>query len=214
MENINPAQILNYGVIGLGFLLAFLAYRLLSKEQQLKEPRKNILKAVNVFMGFSIVLCLIGIGSESIKYLVPTTTPSTPETAVDTTKASIKLLSARPNRTTVGGSATSIKAIKNTLENSILPKLIESCFDEKTGQEYFGKVNALIYQGSDGYANNVSIEETNTDDRHYTCIRDIFRGTQFPDPTDKPEDVINGETGKKMLSKPSYWLTVKFQIRK
>lgn len=91
MENINPVQILNYGVIGLGFLLAFLAYKLLSKEQQLKEPRKNILKAVYVFMGFSIVLCLIGIGSESIKYYVPTETPYKSGISNDTTKASITL---------------------------------------------------------------------------------------------------------------------------
>ncbi len=39
MENLNIVEILQVGVIGLGFLLAFMAYRLLSQEMKLKEPR-------------------------------------------------------------------------------------------------------------------------------------------------------------------------------
>ncbi len=65
--NINPYEILSYGVIGLGFLLALFSYRLLTKEQKRDEPRNNILKAINIYMVFSIVLCIVGIVAEVVK---------------------------------------------------------------------------------------------------------------------------------------------------
>lgn len=65
MGNFEVSNILGYGVIGLGFLLAYLSYRLLTKEQNRKgDPRKGILTATYFFMGFSIVLCVIGFFSE------------------------------------------------------------------------------------------------------------------------------------------------------
>jgi len=67
--NIDPTNILSYGVIGLGFLLAFLAYRLSSKEQERVEPRRSILVTIHVFMIFSIILCMIGFGSEYVRRL-------------------------------------------------------------------------------------------------------------------------------------------------
>ena len=67
MNQINPYQILSYGVIGLGFLLAVLAYRLLSNEQRRDRPRSDILRAANIFMAFSVVLCAIGVGSEWLR---------------------------------------------------------------------------------------------------------------------------------------------------
>lgn len=56
--------ILQIGVIGLGFLLAVLAYNLLTKEQKQNTPRSDILKSIYVFMSFSVVLCVIGIVSQ------------------------------------------------------------------------------------------------------------------------------------------------------
>ncbi len=67
MGNLDAYNILSYGVIGLGFLLAFLAYRLLGREQQNTEPRRSILVAIHVFMIFSVVLCIIGFGSEYLR---------------------------------------------------------------------------------------------------------------------------------------------------
>lgn len=66
-ETLNAFEILSYGVIGLGFLLAVLAYILLLKEQKLAEPRQSMLNAINRFMLFSVVLCSIGIVSELLK---------------------------------------------------------------------------------------------------------------------------------------------------
>ncbi|MFQ5770843.1 MAG: hypothetical protein ACE5HX_09925, partial [bacterium] len=60
----NVVEILGYGVIGLGFLLAFLAYRLLGKEQNKDKPRPALIRAIYVFMAFSVVLSLIGFASE------------------------------------------------------------------------------------------------------------------------------------------------------
>ncbi len=65
--NVDPYQILSYGVIGLGFLLAFLAYRLLTREQQRDEPRPSMVRAIYTFMAFSLFLCVIGFGSEFSK---------------------------------------------------------------------------------------------------------------------------------------------------
>lgn len=66
-ETLNAFEILSYGVIGLGFLLAVLAYMLLLKEQKLKDPRASMLNAINRFMLFSVFLCSIGIVSEIVK---------------------------------------------------------------------------------------------------------------------------------------------------
>ena len=64
--NMDVLKILQIGVIGLGFLLAVLAYHLLTKEQKQDTPRSDILKSIYVFMSFSVVLCVIGIVSQVI----------------------------------------------------------------------------------------------------------------------------------------------------
>ncbi|HQU32164.1 MAG: hypothetical protein HRU72_05620 [Planctomycetia bacterium] len=60
-------RILSYGTVGLGFLLALLAFRLLSGEQKQKSPRVAILRATYAFMAFSLILCVIGLASDLIK---------------------------------------------------------------------------------------------------------------------------------------------------
>ena len=61
---IDPTAILSYGVIGLGFLLALLAYLLLLREQRAKQPRPSILVAINRFMIFAVALAGLGLTSE------------------------------------------------------------------------------------------------------------------------------------------------------
>jgi hypothetical protein len=61
----NVVDILQAGVIGLGFLLALLAYHLLTKEQKQETPRSGIINSIYVFMFFSVVLCVIGIFSQT-----------------------------------------------------------------------------------------------------------------------------------------------------
>ena len=64
--NLDVLKILQVGVIGLGFLLALLAYHLLTKEQTQETPRPDILKSIYVFMSFSVTLCVIGVASQLI----------------------------------------------------------------------------------------------------------------------------------------------------
>ena len=68
MGKLNIVEILRIGVIGLGFLLAVLAYRLLTNEQKREEIRPSLIKATYVFMFFSIILSIIGLGSEFLKH--------------------------------------------------------------------------------------------------------------------------------------------------
>jgi hypothetical protein len=67
MNSLDIVQILRIGVIGLGFFLAYFSYRLLSKEQKKEKPRSSVIRAVYIFMAFSVALCLIGIYSQFIK---------------------------------------------------------------------------------------------------------------------------------------------------
>jgi TolA-binding protein len=64
MESLNFSSLLAYGAIGLGCILAVLAYFLLRKEQDQPKPRKQVLTSVYVFMAFSLTLTCLGFGAE------------------------------------------------------------------------------------------------------------------------------------------------------
>jgi hypothetical protein len=84
MNKIDVAQILSYGVIGLGFLLALLAFWLLTREQKKRKPDSNILRATYVFMAFSVALCAIGGVAELSKDRpAPTVAPPEPSPSVE-----------------------------------------------------------------------------------------------------------------------------------
>lgn len=67
MSNIDVVKILQIGIIGLGFLLALLAFWLLRNEQHKKESSERMLTAIRTFMFFSLVLCMIGIVPDVLK---------------------------------------------------------------------------------------------------------------------------------------------------
>lgn len=55
-ENLNVLEILRVGLSGLLFLLSFLAYRLIDREQQrVGAPRKGILRTIYIFMGVNLL---------------------------------------------------------------------------------------------------------------------------------------------------------------
>ena len=56
----NYAEILSYGMPGLGFLLALFTFGLIKLEQKKSKPRKSILIAIYVFMGFAVIIFLMG----------------------------------------------------------------------------------------------------------------------------------------------------------
>ncbi len=66
-ENLDIPEILKFGVIGLGFLLALLSFYLLRIEQKKDEHDKIVINSIRLFMLFSIIVLLIGLFSEFIK---------------------------------------------------------------------------------------------------------------------------------------------------
>jgi len=67
VENLDFYKILSYGAIGLGCILAFLSYRLLSREQEKERPRQRILTSIYLFMVFSLSLSTVGFVTEYAK---------------------------------------------------------------------------------------------------------------------------------------------------
>jgi hypothetical protein len=93
-EKFDIVRILGVGTIGLGFLLAFFAFRLLNREQSIARPREKILKAITGFMIFALALCVIGLSSELYRiYRAPSNTQnSTPERYRSFTELSVEEL--------------------------------------------------------------------------------------------------------------------------
>jgi hypothetical protein len=57
LKNLDLMGILQLGVVGIGFLLAYLSYGLLRGEQKRQDVRYPMLRAAYVFMAFSLVIC-------------------------------------------------------------------------------------------------------------------------------------------------------------
>jgi hypothetical protein len=51
-------EFLKYGAISLSFLLAFLSFKLLNKEQEKKSPNKTTIYSIYIFMIFSLLLSM------------------------------------------------------------------------------------------------------------------------------------------------------------
>lgn len=66
-KDLNVLEILKIGTIGLGFLLALMAFNLIKKEQEKPKPSNTILRSAKGFMIFSIILMGLGVLSEFIK---------------------------------------------------------------------------------------------------------------------------------------------------
>ena len=67
IEHVVP--ILQVGLSGLAFLLAFLAYRIIAREQRASSPKASVLKAARSFLFQCIILALmVGIFQVILKY--------------------------------------------------------------------------------------------------------------------------------------------------
>lgn len=60
LQALDVTRILSVGSIGLGFLLAYLSYRLLARAQEAEHPNPHVMRLIQVFMMFSLALCLGG----------------------------------------------------------------------------------------------------------------------------------------------------------
>jgi hypothetical protein len=61
MENLNIIKILSYGISGLAFLLIFMTYSLILKEQRRERPRREIMRMIRSFMILEL-LCIGVVG--------------------------------------------------------------------------------------------------------------------------------------------------------
>ncbi|ANB22177.1 hypothetical protein A6K25_13375 [Alteromonas stellipolaris] len=59
-------EILQIGIVGLAFLLAFMAFKLLREQGGRKEPNANILHATSKYMTFSLLLALISVSGQGL----------------------------------------------------------------------------------------------------------------------------------------------------
>lgn len=87
MENLNVVEILKIGLPGLVFLLAFLSFNLLSKEQGKSHPRPTLLKAIKCYMYVNIVLAILTMASPIIEYFLPR--PTLPDSMQFSIKAKV-----------------------------------------------------------------------------------------------------------------------------
>ncbi|HPS31453.1 MAG TPA: hypothetical protein PLZ43_14455 [bacterium] len=75
----NYAEILSYGMPGLGFLLALFTFGLIKLEQKKSRPRKSILIAIYVFMGFAIIIFVMGTYLKALELMNTGTASACPE---------------------------------------------------------------------------------------------------------------------------------------
>ena len=69
MNNLNVIEILKVGLPGLVFLLSLLSFRLLSKEQDKKEPSEKILNSIKLYMYINVGLAVLTLASPMIDRL-------------------------------------------------------------------------------------------------------------------------------------------------
>jgi hypothetical protein len=62
-------KILSVGFSGFAFLLAWMAYRLLLKEQEMRTPSTSILHSIGLYMAFSVGLALLNLAAEGLKLI-------------------------------------------------------------------------------------------------------------------------------------------------
>ncbi|MEX0368600.1 MAG: hypothetical protein AB3N22_21270 [Ruegeria sp.] len=142
------------------------------------------------FMGILAALLIIlisWIGSQ-IHQSISTTSGGT----------SVLLISAQPNGTDLGGPQASVREVERILNEDVSRTLSETCFKGLRSKSLKGEFDVLISRGSNGFANNFSIRNTNIMDAD--CIEDVLRGTRFPEPVGvRPGD--------------GYWVTGRIEVR-
>lgn len=119
-------EILGLGVIGLGFYLAYFAYQLLKSEQGRPRSRPTILKAINKYLRFALILCLVAFASEIIRVFWPS--------RADLTKSNVALQD----------------KLNSSISSMELCSFLEVSFDENLDKKQFKlKINELLKQADE-----------------------------------------------------------------
>lgn len=69
-------QILQVGFVGLAFLLAYMAYRLLHAQADRDKPNQSILDATSRYMLFALGMALLAVAAQLAQSLLPVNVPS------------------------------------------------------------------------------------------------------------------------------------------
>lgn len=69
-------QILQVGFVGLAFLLAYMAYRLLHAQSDREKPNQRILDATSKYMVFALALSLVAVAGQVAQSFLPANVPS------------------------------------------------------------------------------------------------------------------------------------------
>ena len=77
-------QILQVGFVGLAFLLAYMAYRLLHAESNKEKSNQAILNATSKYMTFALALSFVAVGGQVAQSFIPANIPSDIEGRLDT----------------------------------------------------------------------------------------------------------------------------------
>lgn len=181
-------RILSYGIVGLGFLLALLAYRLI--HQVLKPEGRTLTSNVKTtlfsFMGFSIVLCLIGLGSEFLNKNDSTTDCPACETEKENLKAQTNSLQALVAE---GIYASDLVQISDThfdsssIKKPLLQEIRNVINEMKENERQFGyklfKIEQIISSIREGIDTRSPIQEddSNKDKKMeaFRLIQDVLR---------------------------------------
>lgn len=108
-------ELLQVGLSGFAFLLAFLSFKLLHKEQGIANPREQILKAINRYILLSIALAII-VGGFRLAELVFTSHYSDPISDILKKKKVVKQLESTSNKATDGYLPITKKADKKEVK--------------------------------------------------------------------------------------------------
>ena len=69
MDNLTIIDILRLGAVGLAFLFAYFAFRLVQTQLKIDSKNPNTVRAIRWYMGLVIVLCLIGSAPQGLSII-------------------------------------------------------------------------------------------------------------------------------------------------
>lgn len=112
-------KLLAYGAIGLGLALAALSFLLLRKEQDKDKPRGELIKAIYVFMVFSLALSAGAFVAESLKPDQVSVTQLQTELAQKTTELAAVQLENRKIEQRLSSARSQMQSVMNIKEGKI-----------------------------------------------------------------------------------------------
>jgi hypothetical protein len=133
VEPLSFYKLLSYGAIGLGCILAVLAYMLLRKEQDQTNPRKQVLSSIYVYMVFSLILTIVGFLAEYLHYNASQALDSKEQT-ITTLKEQLETRNKEDEKNAKALSAVEEKYRQAEQQLGTTRKVLQALMDRKKGK--------------------------------------------------------------------------------